>query len=186
MSGIVPVYVYFDLKTKIKQTADTVMASLLKQLAWPATEEDRTYFRNIYEEIKLEDRPTRETIIDLFIQCARFVEVRVLFDALDECNKNEVGKIYHLIKKLREANIGVYITIRPHIAGELRTRFPNGPDTLYLENIKADGIDVRNVMELRLQEHGEPIETDLMRDIVCTIGNSQGMYGLFHGRELTI
>jgi hypothetical protein len=158
------------------------MASLLKQLAWPATEEDRTYLRTIYEKIKLEDRPTRETIIDLFIKCARSVEVRVLFDALDECNKNEVGKIYHLIKKLQEANIGVYITTRPHIAGELRRRFPNRPDALYMENIKADDLDVRNVMELRIKEHGESIEAHFMDEIVRKIGNSQGMYGLFVGR----
>ena len=161
------------------------MASLLKQLAWPATEEDRTYFRKIYERIKLDDRPSREIIIDLFIKCARFVEVRVLFDALDECNKSEVGKIYHLIKKLREANIGVYITTRPHIAEELRTRFPNCPDTFYMENIKADAIDVRNVMELMLQDHGESIETALMHEIVHKIGNSQGMYRLIDTWELT-
>jgi hypothetical protein len=185
MSGIVPVYIYFDLK-KTKETADTVMACLLKQLAWPAAEEDRTYFREIYEKIKLEDRPSRETIFDLFIQCTRFVEVRVLFDALDECDKSEVGKIYHLIKKLRQSNIGVYITTRTHIAGELQKRFSDSADALYMENIKADDTDVRNTLERRIQEYGESIEPDFMYEIVRKIGNSQGMYGLFDGRELTI
>jgi len=163
------------------------MESLLKQVAWPAADEDRTYLRTIYEKIKLgADRPTRETIVDLFVQCARCVEVRVLFDALDECNKNEVGKVYHLIKKLREANIGVYMTTRPHIAGELRKRFPDSCDTLYLENIKADNTDVRNAITQGIQEHGESIEPDFMNGIVQKIGNSQGMYSLSDGWELTI
>jgi hypothetical protein len=152
------------------------MASLLKQVAWPAAEEDRSYLRTIYEKIKVgDDPPTRETIIDLFIHCARSLEVRVLFDALDECNENEVGKIYNLIRKLREADIGVYMTTRPHIAGELRTRFPDG---FYMESIKSDDKDVRKVLERRIQDHGKSIGTDFIDQIVCKIGNSQGMYGL--------
>jgi len=158
------------------------MASLLKQIAWPAA--DHTYFRTIYEKIRVEDDPpSRETIIDLFIQCARFAEVRILFDALDECDDNELGKIYKLIRKLYQAKIGVYMTTRNHLAGELRTRFP---DAIYMENIKSDDEDVRNVLKGWIQDHGKSIETDFTDEIVCRIGNTQGMYDLFDGRELTI
>jgi len=152
------------------------MASLLKQVAWPAAKEDRTDLRPIYEKINLGDeRPTREIMLDLFTQCARSVEVRVLFDALDECNKTEVGKIYNLIKRLRQANIGVYITTRPHIVGELRKRFPDSSDTLYMENIKADHADVRNAIHRGIEDHGESIEPDFANRIVCKIANSQEM-----------
>jgi len=152
------------------------MASLLKQVAWSSIEEDRTCLRPIYAKIKLRDeRPTRETMINLFIQCTQSMDIRVLFDALDECNKNEVGKIFHLIRTLRKANIGVYITTRPHIVGELRKRFPDSSDTLYMENIKADHTDVRNAIHRGIEDHGESIDPDFTNEIVSKIANSQEM-----------
>jgi hypothetical protein len=45
-----------------------------------------------------------------------------------------------------------------------------------MENITADGVDINNFLERRIQEHREPIEADLMKDIVGTIGNAEGMY----------
>ena len=86
--------------------------------------------------------------IKLFIQCAQSVKVRVLFDALDECNDNDRGSIFHLIERFWKANIGVYVTIRPRVVNYLRTRFA---DAVYMENIEADEEDVRNVLEDRIR-----------------------------------
>ena len=154
-------------------------ASLLKQIAWPA-ETDRPYLKAIYDNIKISgDRPSRDTIIKLFIRCAQSIKVAILFDALDECNDYELGKVYQLIETFREANIGVYVTTRPHIVDLLRKQKRFAGAT-YMENITADGMDINNFLERRIQEHREPIEADFMKDIVRTIGNAEGMYHLLN------
>jgi hypothetical protein len=157
------------------QTVDKVAASLLKQIAWPA-ETDRPYLKTIYDNIAISgDRPSRDTMIKLFIQCAQSIKVRILFDALDECNDDELGKVYQLIETLCEANVGVYVTTRPHIVDLVRQQKRFASAT-YMENITADGMDISNFLKRRIQEHREPIEADFMNDIVRTIGNAEGMY----------
>ena len=172
-SGIVPIYVYFDLARVAMQTANKVAASFLKQLAYPP-DQDRPFLRTIYENIKSgADRPSRQTIIDLFVQCSQAVNVRVLFDALDECNNNELGRIYQLIETLRQANIGVFLTTRPHIADHLRTRFY---DASYMEDLRADEQDLRQVLDHRIGEHTPPIDSGLKHHILSRILNSRGTY----------
>ena len=104
-SDVVPVYIYFDLKkaTTTTQTTNSVAASLLKQIAWPP-DKDRAYLKTIYDNVEITgDRPTQDTIVKLFIQCARSVNVRILFDALDECGDDELGRIFDLIETFRDA-----------------------------------------------------------------------------------
>jgi hypothetical protein len=163
------------LKKTTTQTVDKVAATLLKQIAWPA-KKDHPYLKIIYENIEIsDDRPSRDTILKLFIQCAQSIKIRILFDALDECSDDDLGKVYQLIETFREANIGVYVTTRPHIVDLLRKQKSFAGAT-YMENITADGVDINNFLERRIQEHREPIEADLMKDIVGTIGNAEGMY----------
>lgn len=166
-------YVYFDLKKQETQTADKVAASLLKQIGWPP-EEDRSGLKIIYENIKLEnDRPSPDTIVNLFIKCAPSLRVRVLFDALDECKYEELGKIYQLIQRLHEAHIRVYITTRHHIEAHLIEQFENA---IFIKDIKADERDIRNFLKQQIQSHAEKVEEQLMNEIIRKIGDAQGMY----------
>src|SRR5271170_3437665 len=182
-SGIVPIYVYFDLAKIATQTADKVAASFLKQLAYPPGQ-DRPFVRTIYEKIKPDaDRPSRHTIIDLLVQCSQSVNVRVLFDALDECNPSQLGKMYQLIENLRQANIGVFLTTRPHITDDLGIRFY---DASYMEDLQADEQDVRQVLEHRIGEYTPPIDSGLKEDILSRILNSRGTYLLATIRALPI
>lgn len=179
-SRMIPVYIYFDLANIEMQTANKVAASLLKQLASPP-DQDRPVLRTIYEYIKEDNRPSRQALIDLFLRCSKSVNVRVLFDALDECSPKELENIYQLIEKLCKADIGVLLTTRPHITDYLRTRFP---DASYMEDIQADAEDVHNVLKHRIEEHTPPIEHDLKEDILNRILNSRGTYLLFAARGL--
>ena len=152
-------------------------ASLLKQIAWPA-ETDRSYLKIIYDNIKIsDDRPSRDTIIKLFIQCAQSIKVRILFDALDECSDDELGKVCQLIETFRNANIGVYMITRPHIV-DLLQKENCFAGAVYMKNITADRGDIHNVLERRIQEHRVQIEAGLAKEIVHTIGNAEGMYHL--------
>jgi hypothetical protein len=131
---------------------------------------DRPYLKHIYDNIKVGERPTYETIINLFIQCAQFLKVRVLFDALDEFRESESGKIYHLIERFRNAHIGVYITTRPHIVGHLRLS-----DATVMQNIQATEGDIHRLLENRIREHREHVGEDVKAEIIKKIGKAQGM-----------
>jgi hypothetical protein len=162
------------------QTANKVVASLLKQLAYPP-DQYRPFLRTVYDDIKEDNRPSRQALIDLFVRCSKSVNVRVLFDALDECNGNDLGKIYQLIEKLRIANIGVLLMNRPHIVDDLRSQFP---DASYMEDLQADQEDIRNVLEHQIGEHRPPIKHELREDILSRILKSRGTYLLSAERGL--
>jgi len=172
---VIPIYIYFDLKRDASQTADQVAASLLKQIVWPP-ESDSHFLREIYEKLNINSpRPSLDDTLELITLCTRSVNVRILFDALDECNENELGKVYNIIQTLLKANIGVYVTTRPHIIGLLRKRFS---DAIYMENIYASKDDVRKVLIQRISEHRDVLESDLINEILSKIGSAQGMYQL--------
>ena len=114
-------------------------------------------------------------MVKMFIQCAESLNVRVLFDALDECRDDELGKIFQLIEKFREANIGVYITTRPHIVSLLKERKPLA-DAVYMENITAHEADTAEFLRREIQSHRVQIESEFMNEIVRIIGNGEGMY----------
>jgi len=139
---------------------------------------DRPYLKIVYDNIKISgDRPSRDTIIKLFIQCAQSIKVRILFDALDECSDDELGKVCQLIETFRKANIGIYVTTRPHIV-DLLEKENCFAGAVYMKNINADKGDIHDVLERRIQEHRVKIEAGLVQEIVRTIGNAEGMYHL--------
>ena len=176
--GIIPIYIYFDLGKQSTQTTNLVAASLLKQIAWPP-EKDHSSVKVIYDTIKLEEsRPNRETVLKLFIQCAQSRNVRVIFDALDECKDEGLGEIFQLIQMISESQIGVFMTTRPHILGHLQTRFPNAR---VMEDIKADEEDIHNFLERRIQCNREFIDPRFTDEIIREIGGAQGMYFPFIG-----
>jgi len=171
-------YYYFDLKKTKTQTAYNIACSFLKQIAWPP-EKDRTYLKAIYENIKISaDRPSQDTIIKLFIQCAKSINIRILFDALDECRDDELGKVFQLIERFREANVGISITTRPHIVDLIRKQKWSA-DAAYMENIEANKADTGEYLRREMKSHRELIDAEFMNDIVCTIGNGEGMYRLY-------
>lgn len=170
---IKPIYIYFDLKRQETQTAENVVSSLLKQIGWPP-DEDRPGLKVIYEKIKnVNDRPRLDSIVSLIIQCAHSLRVKVLFDALDECKDEELGKIYRLVERLREANVGVYITTKSHVEGHLIQRFGND---VFLKDIRADEEDIRNFLQRRIQSNREYVALEFMNEIIHRIGDAQGMY----------
>ena len=151
-------------------------SSLLKQIAWPP-EEDRAHLKIIYEKItRTGDRPNRDAILKLFVDCAQYVKnrLRVLFDALDECSDDELGCVYGIIDRLRRANIGVYVTTRPHLVDVLREQ-KCFADATYMENVTANELDIRLYLRKRLLEHRKPIGEDFNEEILNKIGNAEGM-----------
>jgi hypothetical protein len=171
---VTPIYLYFDLKRGTTQAVDKIAASFLKQIVWPP-EMDIPHLKIIYESLNLrENRPTRDSIVKLFLQCAEHRKIKVLFDALDECPDDEQGELYQLIQMLFEAGIGVYITTRPHLFTHLKREFPDA----VIEYIRANREDIRGFLEQRIKKHSrrDPVTSEFMETIVAKIGDAQGMY----------
>ena len=102
-----------------------------------------------------------------FSAMCKSIQTLVLFDAIDECNDDELGKVHQLIQTLcDDANIGDCLTTRPHITGLLRMRFG---DSIYMENFLANEKDVWSALEQQIETHREYIETALKDEIICKI-----------------
>lgn len=97
-----------------KQTLVHVLSSLVRQLAGqisdlPAEIED------LYEE-KRQERPTLDELLAVFLKISKiFVQVFVVFDALDECDqddqRHDLLPLFHLMGK---SGINVFLTSRKH------------------------------------------------------------------------
>jgi hypothetical protein len=132
------------------------------------SENDRIYIKFVYDKINIEDRTSLDTIVEVFTQCAKSIKVRVLFDALDECAEGEIGKIAELIDKFRKANIGVYITTRPHVVDVVRNR-EEFADATYMDDIKADKADILEFIRTKIKHH---------KFLITSEFTSEGMYRL--------
>lgn len=167
-----PIYIYFDLNSKI-QTVDEIAASLLKQIAWPP-QKDSPHLEIIYEKFKfMENRPLSRDTLELFLQCTKSIRIKVLFDALDECNDRE---IYELVRVLFEANIGVYITTKPHLFESLKRGFP---DAVFVRDIDAKQEDIRGFLEQQIPKPHDarnPVTPEFRETIIAKIGDAKGMY----------
>jgi hypothetical protein len=169
---VTPIYLYFDLKTP--RTVDNIAATFLKQIAWPP-ELDFPPVKQVYESLKSrENRPSRNALIEFFLECAECRKIKVLFDALDECSDEQQGQLFQAIQLLLDRDIGVYITTRPHLVGHLKREFPDA----VVENIRANREDVRGFLEQAISRHShrDPVRPEFMETIVAKIGDAQGMY----------
>ena len=129
----------------------------------------------VYETLNLrENRPTWDSIVKLFVLCAENRNVKVLFDAVDECDDDQQGQLYELIQLLFEAGIGVYITTRPHIVGHLKREFPDA----VVENVRANPKDIHGFLEQAIKRHSrrDPVGSEFMEMILARIGDAEGMY----------
>jgi hypothetical protein len=157
-------YLFFDYKDD--QTAEKVIATLLKQLIYLMkaiphdleTKYDQT--KNGYP------RPVLAEFIDLFIKYAKPVSFIVLFDAFDECKHQ--GIIWsQLIRQMYDSGIKVFITHRPHVLQSPGTHFQE----CTVVEIQAHREDVENYiaqqleMEEKAQLLSETFKTLIIRRI---------------------
>ena len=166
---------YFDLDKQKAQTAYQVIANLLKQAAWPP-EKDHPRLKPLFESIGSWDddtKPSQEELLTLFIQYVQSRNFRVLFDALDECDDR---RVYDVINRLRESNIGVYITTRSHLSGELKERYPN---SVIIDDFTADPADIKNFLETRIKQANkrELVDPHFTKEIIdAIIRDAKGLY----------
>ncbi|KAI0847470.1 hypothetical protein F5Y00DRAFT_271219 [Daldinia vernicosa] len=173
-------YVYCDVGRQHEQTAEKLLASLLKQLSQslPKFPED---LKLLYDERGKETPPSLAQISDVIQSIAKsYSKAFVLIDALDECQTSEGnrGKFLEEIFGLQaKCKINIFATSRdePDTEGLFK-------GSLRLE-IRAEDGDVRNYLKHRVEnstsELPPPIRYNprLQEDVINTICNSvKGMF----------
>jgi DNA repair photolyase len=103
----------------------------------------------MYDEFKSgSPRPNLSSFVDLFVTHATPASFIVFFDAFDECNQQGIVRS-HLIRRMYNAGIRVFVTHRPHV------QFPDVDfkDLTRIE-ILARSEDVENYIAQQLEVEG--------------------------------
>jgi hypothetical protein len=116
-----------------------------------------------------EDVPTIDVLLKIFeeynIEISRKSSMFVMFDALDECNKEHFGRIVKLIQNFNASGIRVYVTARQHRDHWMCQEFQIQPLI-----IEADINDVKNYLMQELEERKPPdVNCEFMEEIVDEI-----------------
>lgn len=80
--------------------------------------------------------------------CKCYSSVFIILDALDECSQDTLDVVSSVICQLKECNIRVFATARPHLENSLQAQF-NEPPVLQVE---AHDDDVRNYLSAKLNK----------------------------------
>jgi hypothetical protein len=168
------VYFYYQFQDALKQSAEEVLACLLKQLLEPlkqlpsCLESQYQVFTNSSEPPA---RPDLTALIELFLQSSKhFDRVFVMIDAFDECGQvgRQPEKIVLALQSLSNSGIKIFITTQPHLLGDLRS------DSSTILEIRADETDIERYIRSNLPSR---VSKELEDDIVSTICvKSDGMY----------
>jgi hypothetical protein len=168
------VYVYFDYKDQQNQKGATIIASLLKQLVCKL-QNLPLQLETLYNEcVCSHTRPDISILRQLFVESSQELSsVYVVFDALDECGKQQLDDILSFVKLLQESRANVLLTMREH----LRYIVKIFKDPVILP-ISAEEHDVRNYLQIELAK--ESIVPSIQKKILETLtAHAKGMYCLF-------
>lgn len=110
-------YVYFDYNNEEQQNPTEVLASLIKQLVkqlsgLPTPLE--TLYRKLEKE-RPQRRPSGEELYGTLFELPKlFTQTFIIFDALDECNRQHREKLLPMCHRMKESGFRVFITSRSH------------------------------------------------------------------------
>lgn len=166
-----PLYIFFDYKDAHIQTAEKVIASLLKQLLFPF-DTLPSALEAMYDKSKTgSPRPVLSDLVQLFITCSSRLPAVVLFDAFDECG-NQRRIISELVVPLHKSGIRVCITTRPHVLQDLKHTF----DSATIMEIRAQREDIETYLAHQL-EQSQRLNATFKADIIRKLSNhADGMY----------
>jgi len=167
-------HVYFNYKQVAdqqstqgkQQTADQVIASLLKQLLQhkelPRELED-AYDKWI--EHGQRNRPDGNFIAGLIEKFSKeFIACFIVFDAFDECAEQERGVVVTYLQQFVNSGIKVYVTTRLHLREFLIETIGTSAN---LVEIKADPVDIEKFVTESLKDRrmNEALKADVLRVI---------------------
>lgn len=139
-------HVYFDYKGQKTQTAVNIAHNLLKQLL-SRVDHIPLELQNSHSANTKPSLDTSRTMLSALTDS--FHTIYAIFDAVDECDVDQLNEIVALIAGLG-SNCKVLISTRPHLLQYLRNELP---DASTLE-VSANKKDLQNYIMSRLAEKG--------------------------------
>jgi hypothetical protein len=170
------VYVYFNYKEQETQTADNLIASVLRQFVQAGGDigDDVTSTHNRHS--KKGSRPTsKEWSSLLHAQVQRFSRTFIVVDALDECSENGVRDSF--LAEIRQLQSAVHILVTSRFPPSIETELSESLQT----EIRASDGDVKQYLTTRIQNEGRLVRllggnAELQATVVENIAiNANGM-----------
>jgi hypothetical protein len=155
-------YIFFDYKDVQNQTAEKVIASLLKQLIFSIKTIPSTLQRMYNEAKSGSPRPILSDFVDIFIAQAKSASFVVLFDAFDECQQQGIV-CSQIIQKMYASKIKISITHRPHVLQSPEFDFKEFTKM----EIRAQGEDIENYIsrQLEIEERAKRL-TEIFKTVI--------------------
>lgn len=175
------IYFYFNYQDPKSQSAEDVVACLLKQLIYQSASLPEN-LESAYDRWVSSGtlKPNLDTLVELLADCGEsFDRVFILCDALDECLEAERLKLISRFQRFTECGFKLFVTTRPHLVdideGLLRELEITPSEMLA---ISADKGDVEKYLNEELEKEDELREDpDLKTDIIKKI--SAGVDGQY-------
>ena len=132
-------YMYCDYADKDNQTAENIIASLVKQLSLrkPSTLD---HIQKLYEQCGLgKVRPGLTKLTETFRNlCTAYRRIYLVIDALDECDEESRKLLLDQLEKVDHSIVRIFLTSRPHLI-EMQRKFDELPQV----EIMAKDSDIR-------------------------------------------
>lgn len=162
------IFFYFDYNDSNNQTAEDVVAMLLKQILYqldqlPLTL-DETYDRCM--EHGERDRRNSDAFTELLIECSKkFDSVFRIIDAFDECREGQRPSMVSCLQQLYESGMRLFLTSRSHLLEELKRSF----EAIDCKIIAQDD-DIKKYLEQNLR-HKSGLHSELKAEIIKKIAD---------------
>jgi hypothetical protein len=166
-------YFYCDYADKDDQTAENILASLVKQLS---AQKDLALDRllALYEDCNQgNSRPDFGKLTGVFKDlCMRYKQTFIVIDALDECEEKDRKSLLVQLEKVTHPATKVFLTSRHHLS-DMHRMFGRFPQV----EIKAKDSDIREFIMNQIWENDNLLELTedagpLKEEIASTIINS--------------
>ena len=170
-------FVYFDYRYQGSLSSESIVASLLRQIA-SQNPELPTSLVELY--MKFKDQNRKPQIQDLKLTlldaCEDFNQVFVAIDALDECDESMRRKSFlpFLATLQQTPKIRLFITSRPH-PEDIRKALGAAPQV----TVEASDADLKKYLRRRIDEsaNAEIIDEDFRQNLIETVAKgAQKMY----------
>ncbi|KAL9637688.1 MAG: hypothetical protein Q9164_002040 [Protoblastenia rupestris] len=167
--NVVIAHFYFDYRDQESQTADKVIASLLKQLTIAKAEVPQPV-SELYQRLKGHQRqPQTQDLEQAFLHtCMAFERVFVVIDALDECDAiNHRKPFLEFLDRLHsESSSNIFLTSRPHLEDAKNIYEISSKIT-----IQADDSDLRRYVskEIERSDAVDDIDEKFKDDIIESV-----------------
>ena len=150
-------YHYFDFRDQQCQSAEAMLASLLKQLATAKTELS-IHVLELYRKFTRQQRqPKQEDLEEVMVPtCEAFDRVFLVIDALDECSPERRRPVLEALNRLHEIqSISIFVTSRPY-PGDVMKAFAPFPKIA----IEARDPDIRKYVRREIDNNHNLDDTD--------------------------